>query len=888
MAIYYVDSVSGNDSNTSVQAQNTSTPWKTLSKINSFWSSLSVGDTISLKRGSVFKEKITVTKSGSSGNPITINSYGSGGLPIISGLTDITSWTPHPSISGVYQSPIFSSLTVGYYMYLVAFQGIIQEMARYPNSGLFLNYENTTGVVESNFFGSTETLTDNQLPNSPSWVGAEIVIRRNIFVWSRSYVTQHNSGGNIVHFEPTNILATNGWGYFFQNDIKCLDTVGDWYYDTNNKKLNVYFGILNPFSYSVRAATINELITINGYSYINIDNIYFEGANERGIRPYNNANHINITNCVFDMMGIEGVCDGPEYAQSSAQDILIDSCEFDQCQSNGIKFTECDGITFTNNQFTNIGLFPGASRESWGDYNGILIRGCSNSTGTNNLIQYNNFQNMGYCGIFGYGSHITIKNNFADNYCLTKSDAGGIYWYYSNTMVNRLIDANICINGYGTPQATNSTSPGGAVGIYLDDNSSNVTVQNNVCANNGRNGIYFHNSTNINAYNNISFNNGYQLSLESDSAGDTVRNIVATGNVLVNKSDDQFGLYLGTDQGSGDLPPFINTLNNNYYVDAFRRAGMQYVNINGSEHYFEAQSLNTEYTWEASQLLSPVNIAPVTSLSVVGSNKASPTSGSSSGDVSIDIGNVLANTWYRVIIDVSSSSNQRSVRLAILRNGGSFDRIANYTFIKCRTTNTTQTVYFKANVSAPAVIIFRGSNGVTYNLSNINVVQLSGSEVDRNDYFKLVYNNNKFSNSYALPGTYVDHTNTSFAGSITLAPYTGVVLFKISGNVGPVVTMVGTQTITLPVSSANISGSAIDPDGTISGYLWTKDSGPSFFNITSSTSASTSVTGLVAGIYVFRLTATDNLGASSYGTQTVVVNSAALSATNKISSRIKR
>lgn len=882
MATYYLDSVAGNDSNTSVQAQNISTPWRTISKINSFWSSLNAGDVISLKRGSVFKENLIVTKSGSLGSPITINSYGTGNKPIISGLSDITTWVPHPSVSGVYQSPVISSVPTGYYMYLVSFQGQIQEMGRYPNSGLFLNYENTTGVVESNFFGSTETLTDNQLPNSPSWSGAEIVIRRNIFVWSRSYVTQHNSGGNIVHFEPTNILATNGWGYFFQNDIKCLDTVGDWYYDTNNKVLNVYFGSLSPSSFSVRAATVKELITINGYSYINIDNIYFEGANERGIRPYNNAHNINITNCVFDMMGIEGVCDGPEYSQPSAQDVLIDGCTFDQCQSNGVKFTECSGVTITNNQFTNIGLFPGASREIWGDYNGILIRGCSNSTGTNNLIQYNSFQNMGYCGVFGYGSYITIKNNFADNYCLTKSDAGGIYWYYSNTMVNRLIDANICINGYGTPQATNSTTPGGAVGIYLDDNSSNMTVQNNICSNNSRNGIYFHNSTNINAYNNISFNNGYQLSLESDSAGDTVRNIIATGNVLVNKSDDQFGLYMGTDLGSGDIPPFINTLNNNYYIDAFRRAGMQYININGSEHYFEVQSLNTEYTWEASQLISPVNIAPITSLSVVGSNKASPTSGSSSGDTSIDIGNVLSNTWYRVIVDISSSSNQRSVRLSILRNGGAFDRIANYTFIKCRTTNTTQTVYFKANVSAPAVIIFRGSSGITYNLSNINVVQLSGSEVDRNDYFKLVYNNTKFSNSYSLPGTYIDHLSSAHAGSITLSPYTGAILFKTSSNLAPIITMGGTQTITLPTSIASLSGTATDTDGTISSYLWTKDSGAAGESITSPSSPSTTVSSLVAGTYIFRLTVIDNLGASSFGTQTVVVNNASLAQTGNL------
>ncbi|HEY5405733.1 MAG TPA: hypothetical protein VIJ92_01540, partial [Ginsengibacter sp.] len=47
---YYI-AASGNDAN---NGTSTSTPWKTLSKLNSFFSSLKAGDNVYLNRGDVF------------------------------------------------------------------------------------------------------------------------------------------------------------------------------------------------------------------------------------------------------------------------------------------------------------------------------------------------------------------------------------------------------------------------------------------------------------------------------------------------------------------------------------------------------------------------------------------------------------------------------------------------------------------------------------------------------------------------------------------------------------------------------------------------------------------------------------------------------------------
>jgi peptidoglycan hydrolase-like protein with peptidoglycan-binding domain len=89
-----------------------------------------------------------------------------------------------------------------------------------------------------------------------------------------------------------------------------------------------------------------------------------------------------------------------------------------------------------------------------------------------------------------------------------------------------------------------------------------------------------------------------------------------------------------------------------------------------------------------------------------------------------------------------------------------------------------------------------------------------------------------------------------------------------TANAGP------DQTITLPTDSVTLDGSgSSNPDGigTIASYVWSFVSGPS--TIDPADTVSPSVTGLVAGTYVFQLIVTDNEGAPSPAdTVSIVVN----------------
>ncbi|MBX2888279.1 MAG: hypothetical protein KF829_06470, partial [Ferruginibacter sp.] len=78
-------------------------------------------------------------------------------------------------------------------------------------------------------------------------------------------------------------------------------------------------------------------------------------------------------------------------------------------------------------------------------------------------------------------------------------------------------------------------------------------------------------------------------------------------------------------------------------------------------------------------------------------------------------------------------------------------------------------------------------------------------------------------------------------------------------------------TITLPQNATTLNGGGSDGDGYIIGYHWEQVSGPSIAYITSANGSVTSVTGLITGMYIFKLTVTDNSGSTGADQVSVTV-----------------
>jgi hypothetical protein len=117
-----------------------------------------------------------------------------------------------------------------------------------------------------------------------------------------------------------------------------------------------------------------------------------------------------------------------------------------------------------------------------------------------------------------------------------------------------------------------------------------------------------------------------------------------------------------------------------------------------------------------------------------------------------------------------------------------------------------------------------------------------------------------------------DLANNALASNYTFSFTTAA-----PANIPPTANAGAPQTITLPTNTVNLSGSlSNDPDGTIVSYAWVKQSGPAAGTIVSPASVNTVVNNLtLVGSYVYKLTVTDNQGATGTATVTITVNNGA-------------
>ena len=107
---------------------------------------------------------------------------------------------------------------------------------------------------------------------------------------------------------------------------------------------------------------------------------------------------------------------------------------------------------------------------------------------------------------------------------------------------------------------------------------------------------------------------------------------------------------------------------------------------------------------------------------------------------------------------------------------------------------------------------------------------------------------------------------------------TATVTVNNAATQSPVVDAGPDQVLTLPTNSTALNGTATDPDGgSIVSYSWIKLSGPAV-TFAGENTADLSLYDMVAGVYQFELTATDDEGETGTATVTVTVNSATVTA----------
>jgi parallel beta-helix repeat protein len=542
---YYVKST-GNDSNTGLSDAQA---WKTITKVNTVWAAgtFAPGDNIYFRRGDTFYGTLTVTESGTSANNITIGAYGTGNNPVLSGFQVTSSWSD-PESDGIYVHSLSPESTPN----ILLLDGVNTPLGRYPDH-TYLDVESAT----------TTTLTDTELPSSPDFDGAQVVIRTWYWMLEKSTIFNH-TGTSITH--GSNRYAPRpGYGFFIQNHFNCLTLYGEWSYDGD---VYLYFGGEDPDDHEVRVSVRDQVININGYNYITIQDLTIEGGNARNIY-LQGADNITVKDCKIRFSGANGV-----QANSSCDYVTIQDCEVIENNNVGLYIGGGHHATITRNYLSKNGYYPGMGGSSDQDYSGIICRG---SYGT---ITYNDIYDSGYDGIVFGGQGTNVSYNYIDRVCFVKDDGGGIY-SYRDYNTGKTVNYNIILNSSGADAAIGEGNDR-ANGIY-NDGSYNTTYQSNTVAHCMGGGIFMNACKNLTVRFNTAYDNLSQLLLHSENTSiGRASGHVVNNNMLVARTYDYDWLqacfranFIGLaahDYGAQDYNYFARPIEDDNYMDIWPNA----------------------------------------------------------------------------------------------------------------------------------------------------------------------------------------------------------------------------------------------------------------------------------------------------------------------------
>ncbi len=807
-ATYYFSTSLGNDTRTSAQAQSSSTPWKTISKLNAIMSTLKPGDQVLFNRGESFDGGLTVTVSGTNTQPIFFGAYGSGNKPVINGFSILANWTQVRS--NVWECTFWQPAGKEN---IVTKNGLQQAIGRYPNAdaanGGYLTIDSHVGLTQ---------LTSSQLPSSPNWTGADIAIRKNRWVIDRSTVGYH-SGTTIGFTSASDNAITDKYGFFIENSTNTLDKDGEWYYDRSRARMQMYFSDNNPNAYALRGSTVETLATLSFQSYITFDNLNFSGANSYAFN-LTNCSNIKINACDIVNTGINAV-----QALSSTY-LTISNSTFTSTNNDALYlYWNCSNTLIKNNLFKNTGVVAGMGQSNTNTYEAIYIRG------DNNLMQYNEIDSTGFNGIHFEGDYSTVQNNLVNVFDFVIDDGGGIYTGQGlgdNTVYNsKSIIGNIITNGIGATAGTDNTSYIATQGIYLDDNTNHVSVLNNTVANCGQTGIFNHNATNINIANNTLYNNGKEQFLLV-RVSNPVSNVTLKNNIMFSKTASQLVSRIESYYGSNNLPG-IGTVDSNYYC---RPIDNNYIFYDlyqvGSTYYTSYENLSTwqsKFGFDAHSKGAPATFPSFSYSNATGVNKytngafTSNINGvgsfASTGDLAtvwnpskIDAGTLQAtsNTYssnnnYMLTLPLSSGGTVtagKTYLLSLSLQGGASNApmsiylrqssspnadLTTRTQIPLSTTRQNIQLGLTANATSGAAIELDVAqpNGAVW-VDNVMLQEATITPTNPDDYIIFQYNASTSSKTITLSSTYYDAKGATYSGNVTLKPYTSLVLFKQTGT----------------------------------------------------------------------------------------------------------
>jgi len=799
---YYISSSSGSDLYSKTEAQNSSTPWKSLQKLQEYMPQLQAGDSILFLRGDVFYGNLKVVNSGTSGKPIVFSTYGTGTNPIISGFQFLEEWNAY---TGNIYSASCPACMENENLFIK--NNTLCAKGRYPNATVPNQGYN---LFESHINDTLINDTDEQ--NLPDFTGGEIVIRKNHWIIDRYKITGMNEEG--IHFAPTSAQypLVNNTGYFIQSHINTLDSDGEWYYDPINKTMYVYSESGIPSNSECKTSVQDILIDLSQRSYITISNIDFQGANSYTF-ILNNASNIIIQNSSITYSG-NYVFTGYDFS-----DCVIENNTITHTQNDVLFTYKCTRSIFRNNKISHTALHEGMGQN--GDMNHLAV----SMYGNYNTIENNIIDSTGYIPIYFFGDYVTVRNNFITTYGLIKDDVGGINtWTGAGNTSGKgnFITGNIILNSAGALKGAIPHGDIQANGIYMDDNTSGVTIDGNTIAHCQGAGIFLHNTQNIICRNNTVYDNTVSMQfshqdetcvgckMEENRFSQNIFVSKGVGSPLVklnsflNDVDEIFTAdsnYYGVFKGMNSRFIVSDISSNNIYsIEDWRQAYKADINGQSYELDIPMYSINSISTNSILNGDFTTNVNGVYAWSEVSnySTVYDPNSPLNGGALKLSYSNfsgfgkpvfVIANAGavdseqdYIVNFSAYALKPNKTIGVYLRKNDEPYSTLTPMQYVKLQPKAEDFELLFRHPVTEQnmSVVFQTTDSDSTLWLDNISMQQADVETTNLNKYTLFEYNASNQNKTIAVPDTMYDIHNKTYSGSVTLEPFTSIVLFNKS------------------------------------------------------------------------------------------------------------
>lgn len=407
--------------------------------------------------------------------------------------------------------------------------GLRADVTRYPAEGTLEpeSVENNSSQLtasSSYFFAKKEDL--NIIKNLRNF-GDCFISYNHYWIDEHSPIKSYDLQTGKIEFaypsrftiEPTH--AASALHYIIENTAESFCNPNEWYLDREQKR--VYYIPRNssqtPESIQVYAPLTSQLITVQGTAEEKARNIVFRNltfAHTKG--DYSSKKVLN-GEADPDHPGFAGDTQSVCFAHGSITFSHAANCQLTGCtlQNLGVHAVDilegCHGIRITDNEFFDLGA--GGIKIDGGEAGSDLSVHTYGNTISNNVIHRCGRRYLAACGILIKHSYEnTVSHNDIYDLFYTGISVGWIWGYADSITRDNLIEANHIYNlGQGKLSDMGGIyllgkQPGtivrgnlihdvisahyGGWGLYTDEGSSYITLENNICYRLKCNGYHQH------------------------------------------------------------------------------------------------------------------------------------------------------------------------------------------------------------------------------------------------------------------------------------------------------------------------------------------------------------------------------------------------------------